>query len=261
MTTNKDRLQDMLSPPSAPAPTNIERGTPFHLSQARPEATETDMAHLQTYALSERLREIARHYLGARRRSGEALLEAARWMSEARSEAAHGEWQVFLEATGTSPDTAERLLNIHTQAMQHPQFAEAIIHGRLSQSAAALLARDSTPPTVIDAVLAAETEPSVAEVQRAIRNARKAATGETAHVAESGHGENPQLADFGMVEGEHRPDAIPAGLLILEEIAVSLEALGERGDALPRDGRTVQMLERVERGLKALWQTVPDHTA
>jgi hypothetical protein len=39
--------------------------------------------------LSERLQEIARHrqYIGARRRSGEALLEAARWLSEARAEA------------------------------------------------------------------------------------------------------------------------------------------------------------------------------
>jgi|GEM_PF-3207406 len=253
MTTNKDRLQDMLSPPSAPAPTNIERGTPFHLSQARPEATETDMAHLQTYALSERLREIARHYLGARRRSGEALLEAARWMSEARSEAAHGEWQVFLEATGTSPDTAERLLNIHTQAMQHPQFAEAIIHGRLSQSAAALLARDSTPPTVIDAVLAAETEPSVAEVQRAIRNARKAAAGETAHVAESGHGENPQIADFGPAV-EAPVEAMT--LKLLQDAAALLTTLAARAEQLPRGEATEQAMEEVVQAVEALRRAV-----
>ena len=44
---------------------------------------------------------------GARQRSGEALLEAARWLSEARAEAQHGEWRVFLEATNTSDDTAE----------------------------------------------------------------------------------------------------------------------------------------------------------
>src|SRR4051794_37568979 len=52
--------------------------------------------------LSERLQEIARQYIGARRRSGEALLEAARWLSEARAEAQHGEWYVFLDATSTN---------------------------------------------------------------------------------------------------------------------------------------------------------------
>jgi hypothetical protein len=257
MTTNKDRLQDMLSPPSAPAPTNIERGTPFHLSQARPEATETDMAHLQTYALSERLREIARHYLGARRRSGEAMLEAARWMSEARSEAAHGEWQVFLEATGTSPDTAERLLNIHTQAMQHPQFAEAIIHGRLSQSAAALLARDSTPATVIDEMLASETPPSVAAVERAIRNARKAAAGETAHVAESGHGENPQFAGFGMV-GAAPVEEIT--LKLLQDAAALLSDLAANAEQLPPGEATEQALRQVEQATAVLQRTLAQRT-
>src|SRR5436190_18425159 len=57
--------------------------------------------------LSERLQEIARQYIGARRRSGEALLEAARWLSEARAEAQHGEWYVFLDATSTTEDTAD----------------------------------------------------------------------------------------------------------------------------------------------------------
>src|SRR3954468_7241690 len=56
-------------------------------------------------ALPERLQEIARSYLGARQRSGEALLESARWLSEARAVAIHGQWGVFLEATGTSDDT------------------------------------------------------------------------------------------------------------------------------------------------------------
>jgi len=50
----------------------------------------------QASALSERLQEIARQYIGARQRSGEALLDAARCLSEARAEAQRGEWQIFL---------------------------------------------------------------------------------------------------------------------------------------------------------------------
>src|SRR5690606_11308480 len=65
--------------------------------------------------LSTHLQEIARLYVQARRRSGEALLEAARWLYEARSVAQYGEWLIFLEATTTSPDTAERLIDIHTK--------------------------------------------------------------------------------------------------------------------------------------------------
>jgi hypothetical protein len=119
--------------------------------------------------LSERLQEIARQYIGARRRSGEALLEAARWLSEARAEAQHGEWYVFLDATSTTEDTADRLLNIHTQAMQNPQFAEAVRTNWIGQSVAALLARPSTPPEVVTEVLNANTPPKVAEVEQKVR--------------------------------------------------------------------------------------------
>src|SRR6266508_6540325 len=147
----------------------------------------------QAGMLSERLQEIARQYIGARRRSGEALLDAARWLSEARAEAQYGEWQVFLEATNTSDDTAERLLNIHTQAMQNPQFAESVRTNWIGQSMPPVLARPSTPPEVVNEVLASPEPPTVAEVQKKIRQAHPAQQPSV----DLGQPQNPQFADFG----------------------------------------------------------------
>ena len=156
----------LLNALKAPANTAIQKGTPYQVGQVQLPAPELPP---QASALSSRLQELARQYLGARRRSGEALLDAARWLSEARAEAQHGEWHLFLEATGTSDDAAERLLNIHTQAMANPQFADAIGRNWLSQSAAALLARQSTPPEIVSEVLESEHPPTKADIERRIR--------------------------------------------------------------------------------------------
>ncbi len=72
--------------------------------------------------LSQPLQELAERYLTARQRSGEALLEAAHALAEARALARHGEWYRFLELTQTSASTAERLLNIHRLASENLQF-------------------------------------------------------------------------------------------------------------------------------------------
>ncbi|MEN9935859.1 MAG: hypothetical protein RLZZ387_2438, partial [Chloroflexota bacterium] len=173
MPDNKKRLQGMIGAPAAPGatPAAIQKGTPYQV--AAPAVVEPELL-AQAGAMSAPLQEIARRYIGARRRSGEALLEAARWLSEARALAAHGEWQVFLSATATTDDTAERLLNIHTLAMQNPQFADSVARNWLGQSAASLLARPSTPSEVVETVLAGERPPTVAEVERTVRQARKA---------------------------------------------------------------------------------------
>ena len=189
MPTNKKRLEGMIGTPSPPQTVpSIQRGTPYQISTQAP-PTEPELP-AQAGGLSAPLQEIARRYIGARRRSGEALLEAARWLNEARTLAEHGEWRIFLESTGTSDDTAERLLNIHSQAMQNPQFAEAITRNWLSQSAAALLARPSTPPEVIEEVLTADKPPTKAEVEQKIRTTR---TPRPAPVVE----QNPHSAEFG----------------------------------------------------------------
>jgi hypothetical protein len=159
----------------------LQRGPAYQVGPAAL-STQADLPE-RAGALPEPLQVIARQYIGARRRSGEALLEAARWLTEAKRIAKHGEWHIFLEATGTSDDTAERLLNIHIQAMQNPQFADAIARNWLSQSAAALLARESTPPELVDEILAAPEPPTKAGIEARLRTSRP--------------GQNPHRADFG----------------------------------------------------------------
>lgn len=166
----KQRLQGLLTPTTPTGPPSVQRGLPYPVGGLATEDTTT--LPPQAASLSEPLQIIARNYLGARRRSGEALLEAARWLHEARTLASHGDWKLFKEATGTSDDTAERLLNIHIQAMQNPQFADSVARNWLSQSAAALLARESTPPSVMETMLNAPEPPSVADVKQAIRQAQ-----------------------------------------------------------------------------------------
>src|SRR5918912_1352881 len=119
------------------------------------------------------LANFARHYLRTRRRQGEALLEAAYWLSEARAQIPHGEWYTFLETNDTSIDSAERLLQLHRQASRNPAFAEAVRTNWLHPAAALLLARPSTPPDVIDAVLAAPeplTTTAIADLIRTAKN-------------------------------------------------------------------------------------------
>jgi len=118
---------------------------------------------------------LARQYLAARRRSGEALLEAARILSMAREAAQHGEWQTFLEATHTSADTAEGLLRIYAESQADPAFAEAVRSNWLSQSAAALVARESTPDAARERILAGVEAPSAREVRAIIKEEQEGA--------------------------------------------------------------------------------------
>lgn len=117
--------------------------------------------------LSPSLQGIARHYLAAQQRSGEALLEAARWLAEARKKAQHGEWGIFLQATRTSEGTAKRLLDIHAAAEADPQFADAVRSNWLTATAAAELAQPSTPPDLRQRLLAASEAPTRADVKAA----------------------------------------------------------------------------------------------
>jgi hypothetical protein len=126
---------------------------------------------LATIELSSALVTLAEQYITARRRSGESLLEAAGYLAQARAVADYGEWLPFLSATGTSPDTAEQLLNIHERATFDRAFADAVKNNWLSQTTAGLLARPGTPQEVIDQVLGADTPPSRRDVQEAIKQA------------------------------------------------------------------------------------------
>jgi hypothetical protein len=89
-----------------------------------------------------------------RAKSGEALLEAARYLASAREQAAHGEWRIFLDGTGTSEDGAQRLLNIHRQAEQDEVYRRAMAGNWLGVAAGAMLAAPSTPAEVRAEILA-----------------------------------------------------------------------------------------------------------
>lgn len=89
-------------------------------------------------------------------------------LNQARDLTEHGDWLLFLRITNTSPDTAERLMNIQTRAMQSAAFGDAIARGWLTESAAWRLARPSTPEMVIQHVLALPEPPTVREVEAAV---------------------------------------------------------------------------------------------
>lgn len=261
MPSNKSRLGKMIGPGEpAPAAAPIQKGAPFQVSTAIA-PTEPDLpSHIN--ALSNRLQEIARRYVGARRRSGEALLEAARWLTEARDTAEHGEWQVFLEATATSADTAERLLNIHQTAMQNAQFADAVARNWLGQSVAALLSRPSTPPEVVADMLGQGESPTVEDVREAITRARGSRSG-------SASKQNPQIADFaGQADHPHGAEVgSPAGsaadltstdlaIAVLREATRAVESLHDLAPSLSTpEGR--ELVRRIKQAVRALEERLP----
>jgi hypothetical protein len=131
-----------------------------------------------TAALSPAMQHIARDYIAARARAGESLLTAARYLADARANAKHGEWGLFLEATNTSEGTAKRWLDIHDTSVRDAQFADGLRSGRLTFTVAAELAQPSTPPALIAAVLEADKAPTVATVRAAKASIKSAIVAE-----------------------------------------------------------------------------------
>jgi len=234
---------------------------PYPISTQAP-AGEIELP-AQAGLLSEQLQGIARHYLGARRRSGEALLEAARWLSEARALAEHGQWQVFLEATSTSDDTAERLLHIHREAMHNPQFADSVRTNWISQSVAALLARPSTAPEVVSEVLASPAPPTVAEVQRKLRQTRPQPDLPVAEVAIR-EAQNPQLADFAEASNQAGLSMAASvairSLQMLQHAAALVRELASTPDTIPTGTLTEQAVADIENSVVAIRQALVGRT-
>jgi hypothetical protein len=144
-------------------------GQPYAMSTAPAPAPELPE---RASVLPERLQEIARQYIAARQKAGESLLEMGQWLSEARQEAVHGQWKLFLEATGTSEDQAESFIGVHKQAMRDPRFAAAVRENFLSLSAAYELI--SAPADVQEKVLRSEqptTRKQIREEKRAANSA------------------------------------------------------------------------------------------
>jgi len=117
--------------------------------------------------LSAALQDLARRYVAAQQRSGEALLEACAALAEARQLAKHGEWGMFLAATRTSEGTAKRLLDIHAEAERNPQYRQAVASNWIGATVAAEIAQPSFPAEARQALLSAEEPPTKADVQAA----------------------------------------------------------------------------------------------
>lgn len=238
------RPREQVVAPQAPA---------YELSTTQP-VTAAPTAPLPPEAaeLNPGLRELALRYIGARRRFGEALLEACRCMSEARNQAEEGQWYLFLKVTGTSPDMAEAQINIHLRAQQYPSFAEKIRSGWLNQTVASELARASTPPEVLARLLEAPTPPKVADVKRARREFQ---IGEKNHK----HVDNPNYSGSpeARVDAGEALEALEARadlVALLAEVASSLEAIAAQAHLLPPNERTLRALQRVEQGVAAIRQ-------
>ena len=146
-----------------PKPVGIEGGTPYGMSISTPTSTLPERAG----ALPERLQDIARNYLGARRQSGVSLLEAARWLSEARTEAKHGEWAIFLEAISLDESRARAQIRIHEEALANPVFADRIVNGFLSETVARELL--PLPAEKREELLTRETPPTREDVRNTKR--------------------------------------------------------------------------------------------
>jgi hypothetical protein len=138
--------------------------------QGQPEEVELPAA---AQALSAEVRDLARRFVGTRRRLGTELLEAARLIAQARSLTGHGQWQIFLEAIGTAPDTAEQLIHIDQRSAELPDFAAAIRDGRLSESVAWRLAQPSVPPEAVAKVLNEKQPLTVRFVVQQLRSLRR----------------------------------------------------------------------------------------
>jgi len=289
---NANRLKNLLGSAAAPVrpaqevvvapeqPPAVEAEPPIRGQGYQTGYQDTEIALRPTASqLSVPLQDIARHYVGARRRSGEAVLDSARWLSEARSLAEHGEWYTFLEATGTSEDTAETLLNLHRRAMSDGRFAEAVRLNWLGQSAAGLLARPTTPPEVVAEVLSADAPPKVEAIRRKIKQAKTGQSqaavpaqipefpgfasvqGDAAQIPEiPGFGHNvdvlaqtPEIPGFGHTVAARVP-MLPStdALALLHQVADALAMLAETADALPATVEVQQALERAEQSLGAL---------
>jgi hypothetical protein len=223
----------------APLATDTSRGAPYALSTS----VQLEDLPVEAQALGAQLYDVARRYVGARRRSGEALLDAVRCLNEARVLADEGTWYLFLQVTQTSADVAERLLNIHTATQRDPRFEAAVVRGFLNQTVAGELARPSTPPEVVQRLLEAEQPPRVADVKRAVRELKQARDG--SHIVDNPHNAG-SAGDTTTIDAATRPTWLVSLCERLAETGDACEWAIEKASTLDEPA-TQQLREAVER--------------
>lgn len=117
----------------------------------------------QAGVLSATMQQCARRALAADRKGGEALLEKAAALAEARQAAAPGEWGTFLEAINVHERAAQRLIAIHERATNDAAFREGVQRGWLSFSVAALVAHAEA--SLLEQLLLQEEPPTRSQIE------------------------------------------------------------------------------------------------
>lgn len=136
-------------------PIDVEIGTEFSLS-----TTPLPEAALE---LPTNLQGCVRRVLAADRKGGDALLEKAAALADARAAAQHGEWGIVLIAIKVHERASRRLLAIHERAQRDPAFADAVRSGWLTFSVAALAAQ--ADDALLDKLLTQDAPPTRAEIE------------------------------------------------------------------------------------------------
>lgn len=259
----QDRLRGALRPttgnevvPIAPASTP----PPIAISTVPP-ADEPNAALIE--ALRPPMRELAVRFVGARRRSGQAILEMGQILAQANDEAQYGEWDDYLEAVDLSDDTARKLMQIYRVAADDAAFADGVRRNWFQQSVAMRIVRERDPRRrreVIDTLLSPDRaeRPTDAEAGSVIRHVRQRHSGGAGTPAEA-----PRAAGGGEITPSEPPGAeravvlevdATAVLAILQGHAQGLSELASLAGALPRIPATEEALRAIERAITVIRQ-------
>jgi len=200
-------------------------------------------------ALSPQMQTYAQGYIDARKRAGYAWLDMGRFLSEARAEAKYGEWKVFLEATNTSQDAADRLMAIYEQSRHSAAFADAVRTNFLTVTTAYELA--TAPEGVRDQLLSQEQPPTRQQIRDEKRAANSAPARSSAADDRQGATETPDdLRKNGVQMVKHGSWWQPVGF--------SGALNGWVGKAEPWDLAVHAAREEIERRAKAAQPNLPD---
>lgn len=255
----QDRLRGVLRPtsgnevvPVAPASTP----PPIAISTVPP-ADEPNAALIE--ALRPPMRELAVRFVGARRRSGHAILEMGQILAQANDEAQYGEWDDYLQAVDLSDDTARKLMQIYRVALEDTAFADGVRRNWFQQSVAMRIVRERNPGRrreVIDTLLSPDrTErPSDAETGAVIRQVRQRQDGAPRVPSEA-----PALAGEREAASIKRATVLEvdgaAVLAILQGHAAGLSELVSLAGSLPRSSATEEAIQAIERAIAVIRRT------
>ena len=258
----QDRLRGVLRPASGAnevVPVSPASDAPPIAISTVPPVDEPNAALIE--ALRPQMRELAVRFVGARRRSGQAILEMGQILAQANDEAQYGEWDDYLQAVDLSDDTARKLMQIFRAALDDAAFADGVRRNWFQQSVAMRIVRERDPDRrreVIDALLSPErTErPSDAETGAVIRRVRQRHAAPVDVLPEA-------ALERGSDDGGSQSPTAPeravvlevdsaAVLAILQGHAAGISELVSLAGSLPRTPATEETLQQLEQAIAAI---------